>query len=185
MRRGNAFVLTLFALLVAPCMLHAAGGSFGLTVKRTASKSSNKPLACPNHPSRLQSMSVQITVRNLAKTNATIKVQWYFMAEKVDTGKTVIFSQGDLKFDLKPSGLEVQTVESGTLATNPPEHSEPTTNAKLIGYLVIATDSEGNTRCEFTRPSLGELGKSPKALEAVKKDTQTWKNAGGGRDESI
>ena len=180
MRYRRLLALALTALIVAPRLLHAAGG-FALNAKRLGSKTSYKTVICPYHPGKLESMTIQIAVKNLATTNTAIKVQWYFLAEKLDTGKLVIFRQGEKKFDLKAAGTANETVESEALVTYPPEHPRPTTDAKLVGYLVVATDSEGNVHCDASRPSLKALPKSPRDFDALKKDTKAWADEGGGR----
>jgi len=178
MKYGNALALALSVLITGPCLLHAESGSFVLAVKKTGTDVSKIPDSV-GHIARDQSMTIQINVRNLAKTNASIRVHWYFIAKKSDTGDSIIFDQGEKAFDLKPSASTNEIVKSGMLHMNAPEHINPRLDAKMDGYLVVGTDAAGNSRCEATRTPLKDLVKTALAFEALKKRTQAWKDAGG------
>lgn len=155
------------------------GAAFGLSAKNAGTRSSKRNADCPNHKTKIQSISIQITVRNLAKTNAAIKVEWYFVARRADTGSQVFFGQGERLVELTKSATTNFVVTSEELYEHDSECAEmdPKTDAKMVGYAVRGTGADGTVRFEVTQPSLKEIMSSPKAFEKVKKDSTAWQKS--------
>jgi hypothetical protein len=154
-------------------------GAFVLATKKVGTYSSKRNFDCPNHEAKSQSIAVQITVRNLAKTNASIKVEWYFVAKRADTGSMVLFGEGEMPVELTKSASTNFVVKSDVLYQHDPNCMEmnPKTDAKMVGYAVRGKSAAGDIRFEATLPSLKDILSSPVAFEKLKKDSAAWRGA--------
>jgi hypothetical protein len=177
-RKANA--VTIGLVLLALGTAYGAGpAAFGISTKKVGTYTSKRNVDCSNHQTKMQSVAIQITVKNLAQTNAAIKVEWYFVARRADTGAYVLFGEGLQTVDLKRSGTTNLVVKSDTLYLHDPACVEmnPQTDAKMAGYVVRATGSDGTVRFEATQPSLKDIVESSVAFDKLKQDSKTWRGS--------
>lgn len=152
--------------------------SFDLSVKKVGSYSSKSKIDCPNHFVKTQSTALEITVMNREKTNATLKVDWAFVAQRSDFGTKLLFGNGEKSVELLAGRSTSFKVTSETLFLHDRSCAEMSmhmaTDAKMYGYIVRATDKNGFVKSVATQPSLKEILASEEAFKQLKKDSAEW-----------
>jgi len=171
-------MIIVLGLLVSVCASVNAQTSFDLSVKKVGSYSSKSKIDCPNHFVKTQSTALEITVMNREKTNATLKVDWAFVAQRSDFGTKLLFGNGEKSVELMAGRSTSFKVTSETLFLHERNCSEMSmhmaTDAKMYGYIVRATDKTGFVKSIATQPSLKEILSSEATFSQLKKDSAEW-----------
>jgi hypothetical protein len=159
--------------------------AFSLAAKKVGSYVTKKRLDCPNHDTRIQSTAIEIKLVNMTSTNESITVEWYFVAKRDDNGRAVLFGNGSKTIELKPGASVTSKETSDKLYLHDPHcvERDPKSDAKMIGYIVKGTASDGNVKFWATQPSLKEVVGSDEAFAKLKKDSEEWQKTRPKRDD--
>lgn len=148
----------------------------GLSAKKVGTYITKSHIDCPNHLITSQTIAIEPAIVNMSKTNLSIKVEWYFVAKRVDTAAKVLFGSGDKTVELNSGSSTSFKVNSDTLYLHDPHCVEmnPKTDAKMFGYVVRALVDGECIQFIATQPSLKEILESDAAFQKLKKDSEEW-----------
>ncbi|MBU4198936.1 MAG: hypothetical protein KKG09_07410 [Verrucomicrobia bacterium] len=116
-------------------------------------------------------MVLEIEIKNMAASNDSVTLEWYFVAKSLDRKKLWVFDSGSSLVDLIPMGVVKLTKESEDLSVriaNFPMHSFTRKEGdKVEGYIVRIIDGVKIIAIDASSQPLEEIGRNDAQLKEL------------------